>query len=100
MPPQRDDGQVIDRGIGAWVAACPDLELVARPAFGCVVFRFREARLNEAVPKALFASGRAVVGHTVVRGAACVKLTLCNPEISEEDVAALLRMIVDCGRTV
>jgi L-2,4-diaminobutyrate decarboxylase len=63
-----------------------------------VVFRFREARLNVAVPKALFASGRAVVGRTAVRGEACVKLTLCNPEITEADVTGLLEMIVACGR--
>jgi hypothetical protein len=28
----------------------------------------------------------------------CIKLTLCNPEITEADVGGLLEMIVACGR--
>jgi L-2,4-diaminobutyrate decarboxylase len=86
-----------------WIVACPDLELATAPEFGAVVFRFRPreagaARWNEAIPARLFAEGRAVVGHTVVRGEPCLKLTLCNPAVVTEQLAALLEMIVGCGK--
>lgn len=86
-----------------WIEACPDLELATAPEFGAVVFRFRPwaaqaPEWNEAIPSRLFAEGRAVVGHTVVRGKPCLKLTLCNPAVETDQVAALLCMIVDCGK--
>jgi glutamate/tyrosine decarboxylase-like PLP-dependent enzyme len=82
-----------------------DLELVTTPQFGAVVFRFRpemaEARqVNERIPQVLFAQGRAVVGHTTVRGEPALKLTLCNPATEEWQVRELLDTISACGRTM
>lgn len=88
----------------AQIAAIPELELLHEPQFGCVVFRYRAAdettqgALNEAIPHQLFASGKAVLGHTKVQGRASLKLTLNNPCISANDIAALLEMITTCGR--
>ncbi len=102
-------GAMVERLVGlaefaaGWIGACPDLELATAPEFGAVVFRFRPweagaAVWNEAIPARLFAEGRAVVGHTVVRGEPCLKLTLCNPAVETGQLAALLGMIVDCGK--
>lgn len=82
-----------------------DLELVTEPQFGAVVFRFRPgletaASVNDRIPKILFAAGQAVVGHTVVRGEPCLKLTLCNPATGASQVCELLDMIVGCGRSM
>jgi L-2,4-diaminobutyrate decarboxylase len=80
-----------------------DLELVTPPQFGTVVFRFRpemaEARqVNQQIPRVLFAEGRAVVGHTTVRGEPALKLTLCNPITEECQIRELLDTIGACGR--
>jgi L-2,4-diaminobutyrate decarboxylase len=78
------------------------LELVAWPQFGTVVFRFRPGtaesrRVNEQLPQHMFAEGRAVVGHTVVRGEPALKLTLCNPVTEEYEIRELLDAITACG---
>lgn len=82
-----------------------DLELLASPQFGAVVFRFRcgtaEARrVNERIPQVLFAEGRAVVGHTIVHGEPALKLTLCNPVTEEYQVRELLDTISACGQAM
>ncbi len=82
-----------------------DLELVTPPQFGTVVFRFRpemaEARqVNHRIPQVLLAEGRAVVGHTTVRGEPALKLTLCNPAIEDFQVCELLNIISACGRNL
>ncbi|MBL8237904.1 MAG: aspartate aminotransferase family protein [Bryobacterales bacterium] len=82
-----------------WIDAHPALELLARPEFGAVVFRFR-AGMNEEIPRVLFEQGRAVIGHTVVRGAPCMKLTLCNPVTEPADLHELLCAIVQCGEAL
>ena len=79
-----------------------DLELIARPQFGTVVFRFRPGtaeatRVNEQLPHLMFAEGRAVIGHTVVRGEPALKLTLCNPATEEYEVRELLDAITVRG---
>lgn len=82
-----------------------DLELLAPPQLGTVVFRFRpgsaESRqVNERIPKVMFAEGRGVVGHTVVRGEPVLKLTLCNPVTDGDNVRELLDAIAGCGRSL
>jgi L-2,4-diaminobutyrate decarboxylase len=82
-----------------------DLELVTAPEFGSVVFRFRPGatgadRVNARIPDLLLARGRAVVGHTVVRGKPALKLTFCNPATEDRHVTELLDTIVECGEEI
>jgi L-2,4-diaminobutyrate decarboxylase len=82
-----------------------DLELVAPPEFGAVVFKFRGGtvgarHVNERIPQVLFSEGRAVVGHTVVRGEPALKLTLCNPATEDSHIRELLDTIATCGKTI
>jgi glutamate/tyrosine decarboxylase-like PLP-dependent enzyme len=81
------------------------LELVTAPEFGSVVFRFRPGaagadRVNARIPDLLLARGRAVVGHTVVRGKPALKLTFCNPATEDRHVTELLDTIVECGEEI
>jgi glutamate/tyrosine decarboxylase-like PLP-dependent enzyme len=41
--------------------------------------------------------GVAVIGHTRVGGRQCLKLTCMNPTSSDEDIEALLGLIVEQG---
>lgn len=82
-----------------YIEASPALELLTRPQFGAVVFRFR-AGMNEEIPQVLFEQGSAVIGHTVVRGEPCLKLTLCNPVTTPDEVRELLDSIVRCGEVL
>ena len=82
-----------------------DLELVAPPEFAAVVFRFRAGtvsarHINERIPQVLFAEGRAVVGHTIVRGEPALKLTLCNPATENCHIRELLDTITACGKAI
>jgi L-2,4-diaminobutyrate decarboxylase len=82
-----------------------DLELVVPPQFATVVFQFRPGvaearRVNERIPQVLFAEGRAVVGHTTVRGERALKLTLCNPATENCQVRELLDTITACGKSM
>ena len=86
-----------------YIGNSADLELVTLPQFGAVVFRFRPGmagarQVNERIPQVLFEQGRAVVGHTIVRGEPALKLTLCNPATEERQVRELLDTITTCGR--
>ena len=82
-----------------------DLELIAPPEFAAVVFRFRAGavsarHVNERIPQVLFAEGRAVVGHTIVRGEPALKLTLCNPGTENCHIHELLDTIATCGKAI
>jgi L-2,4-diaminobutyrate decarboxylase len=80
------------------------LELLNEPELTSIVFRLRAGndaesdRLNEAVRHALFNSGHAVVGHTVVSGRNYLKFTLLNPTAKLADYAALLEKIHACAK--
>jgi L-2,4-diaminobutyrate decarboxylase len=82
------------------IANFEDFELLHWPEFGCVVFRYigpdADAR-NRATPNNLFDSGRAVIGHTVVNGRPCLKLTFSNPCTSEGEIKDLLCLIASCA---
>jgi len=80
------------------------LELIAEPTLGCVVFRYRPAKpeidsnsLNAGLRQQLFDEGLAVIGHTIVRGRQCLKLTCMNPTVSTEQIEELLRVVVEHG---
>jgi L-2,4-diaminobutyrate decarboxylase len=82
----------------------PDFEALHTPEFGCVVFRYlptdtsRANEINEAIPLKLFDEGTAVIGHTVVNGNHCLKLTFNNPTMGEGDVDVLVEVIRGCGK--
>jgi len=92
-----DLGQAAARAIHA----NSDFELLHEPEFGCVVFRYARGNssidVNEAISRDLFERGCAVVGHTVARGRACLKLTMGNPCATEADIDEILGMILESG---
>lgn len=85
------------RRIGRTVEADPELELVRRPALSTVLFRARPPGSDDdevdllvrPVRDALFAQGRSLVASTVVDGRPCLKLTVLDPELADEDVEAV-----------
>ena len=81
------------------------LELICEPSLSCVVFRYRPANpeinsdsFNAGLRQQLFEQGLAVIGHTIVRGRQCLKLTCMNPTVSKEEIEALLRIVVKHGQ--
>jgi L-2,4-diaminobutyrate decarboxylase len=110
---QRKLAALIDRTLDLATAAAeairrhPRLELLHEPALGCVVFRYRPAKagmdpdtLNAALRRQLFDSGKAVIGHTRIRGQTYLKLTFLNPCLEPSHVADLLRLVVEQGRSL
>lgn len=108
---RRKLGEMIDATIAlaAYAASCirehPRLELIHEPTMGCVVFRYRPAnteidanRCNADLRQRLFERGLAVIGHTIVRGQQCLKLTCMNPCTSQEQMGKLLGMIARQGQ--
>jgi L-2,4-diaminobutyrate decarboxylase len=94
-------GEMVDHVVGLAehagraVAAHPDLELVAPPSTIMVAFRVPGGdAANIRVHRALFVSGRAVLGRTRVRGEVALKLTLMNPQTTTADVDALLDVVL------
>lgn len=95
-------GRMLDDAIDAaariarTIEADPDFELVRRPALSTVLFRPRAATDEEAdalvrpIRDALFAEGRSLVAATVVDGRPSLKFTVLDPELRDEDVAAVL----------
>jgi L-2,4-diaminobutyrate decarboxylase len=89
----------------AEISRLENFELLNDPEFGCVVFRYAPREhdadadaINRAAANVLFDGGRAVLGHTTVKGHACLKLTFCNPRTSEAQVRELLKTIAGCCR--
>jgi L-2,4-diaminobutyrate decarboxylase len=84
----------------------PSLEIVAEPNLSTVVFRYVPGKdvaldidqLNFDIRKRLFDEGLAVVGHTRVHNRQCLKFTCMNPSVSEEEMEALVRLIVNYGK--
>jgi L-2,4-diaminobutyrate decarboxylase len=77
------------------IDAHPELELLVPPSTVTVLFRCRGADdANIRIQRALFDSGRAIVGRTRHDGRVALKLTLVNPQISRADLASLLDLIV------
>jgi L-2,4-diaminobutyrate decarboxylase len=103
-------GEMIDTTIAlaAHAADCirrnPRLELIHQPTLGCVVFRYCPADLSTApdafnaeLRQRLFKSGLAVIGHTVLRGRQCLKLTCMNPCVSHRQMEELVELVVSQG---
>jgi len=82
-------------------------ELVHQPTLSCVVFRYVPANaavdsnlLNAELRQSLFEKGLAVIGHTIVRGRQCLKLTCMNPTVSQGQVQALMKMVAEHGQQI
>jgi glutamate/tyrosine decarboxylase-like PLP-dependent enzyme len=97
-------GEMIDRILelaqyaAAAIAARPELELLTTPTTVMVAFRHRsDEATNIRIHRDLFATGRAVIGRTRVKGAVSLKLTLLNPETTEREIDALLDAIVSAA---
>jgi L-2,4-diaminobutyrate decarboxylase len=85
----------------------PRLELMSEPQLSTVVFRCVPAapgvdadQLNAALRQHLFDRGKAIVGHTRVRGRQCLKFTCMNPAVTEDQIEALVRMVVEAAPEV
>lgn len=93
-----DDAIDVAQRIGRVINADPELELVRDPALSTVLFLPRPAgcdaeeagALVRPVRDALFAEGHSVVAATVVDGRPCLKLTVLDPELCDEEVAVVL----------
>jgi len=82
----------------------PQFELIHTPTLSCVVFRYQPDdptidanSFNATLRQRLFERGLAVIGHTIVRGQQCLKLTCMNPSVSKEEIEALLRRVLEQG---
>ena len=103
-----DDSIAAARRIAEVVEADPELELVRRPALSTVLFRPRPDgsgpeetdALVRPVRDALFAEGRSLVASTVVDGRPCLKLTVLDPTLTDEDVAIVLADVRTAARYV
>ncbi|MFF2817161.1 pyridoxal phosphate-dependent decarboxylase family protein [Kitasatospora cineracea] len=89
------------------VRAAPELELHCDPVLTTVVFRYAvpdpadSDRVNAELRRHLLRTGRAVVGRTELPGRGPgrvrLKLTLLNPHTTQEQLADLLRAVVEAG---
>jgi L-2,4-diaminobutyrate decarboxylase len=82
----------------------PRLKLVREPQLSTVLFRYVPTRLeldsdsmNTKLRQRLFDRGLAVLGGTRVRDRQCLKLTCMNPTVTEQQMEALIRTVVDLG---
>jgi len=53
--------------------------------------------MNTKLRQRLFDRGLAVLGGTRVRDRQCLKLTCMNPTVTEQQMEALIRTVVDLG---
>ncbi|WP_423445867.1 aspartate aminotransferase family protein [Kocuria sp. KSNUG] len=81
----------------------PHFELVCEPSLSTVLFRWQPParedgpedpdRWVRAIRRAVWDTGRATVAETEIEGRPCLKLTLLNPETTDEDVRAVLDLV-------
>ena len=87
--------------VHAVVAADEDFTLVAPTDISTVLFRYEPPGLDPRhadalvaqIRRVLFDSGRALVAKTVIDGRPTLKLTLLNPDVSLEQVRAVLELV-------
>jgi len=91
----------------AFIRSHAQLELLHEPELGCVVFRYKPQRteieansFNATLRQRLFETGAAVVGHTVVAGKQCLKLTCMNPVTSKTQIEDLLQLVLKFGKNL
>jgi L-2,4-diaminobutyrate decarboxylase len=85
----------------------PHLKLMCEPQLSTVVFRYIPKdseigadQLNSALRQHLFENGKAVIGHTRVRGAQCLKFTCMNPAVTEGQIEELVRLVAEAAIAV
>ncbi len=85
----------------------PQLELMCEPQLSTVVFRYLPSHaerdsdfMNAKLRQRLFERGLAVIGHTRVRNRQCLKFTCMNPTVTENQMEALIRIIVEHGAEI
>jgi L-2,4-diaminobutyrate decarboxylase len=85
----------------------PHLELMCEPHLSTVVFRhvptspeINADQVNSALRQHLFDAGKAVIGHTRVRGVQCLKFTCMNPAVTEGQIEELVRVVAQAAITV
>lgn len=114
-------GSLLDSAIDAaqWIATAvesdPELELVRRPDLSTVLFRPTPQNpcpaadrpsgdaadaLVRPVRDALFDDGHSLVAATVVDGRPCLKLTVLDPDLTDDDVEAVLADVRDAARRI
>jgi len=106
-------GRMIDRTIELAKYAAQEirsrrkLQLLHEPMLGCVAFRYEPGTAsvsadesNARIRQKLFDSGRAVIARTRVHGKQCLKLTLVNPLLEEEQLAQLIGEVENCGHQI
>ncbi|ACZ30823.1 Pyridoxal-dependent decarboxylase [Xylanimonas cellulosilytica DSM 15894] len=79
----------------------PELRPVGVTDLSTVLFRYQPAGVDDAtadrlvplVRRVLLESGRAMVARTVVDGVPCLKLTLLNPDATDDDVDGVLDLV-------
>jgi L-2,4-diaminobutyrate decarboxylase len=104
-------GEMIDATIelashaAEFIRKSPQLEIINNPTLSCVVFRYQPAdpaadpnSFNATLRQSLFERGVAVIGHTIVRGRRCLKLTCMNPSVSKQQIEDLLQLVLEHGR--
>jgi L-2,4-diaminobutyrate decarboxylase len=79
-------------------------ELICEPQLSTVVFRYVPSspdvdsdKINSLIRQRLFDGGKAVIGHTRVRGMQCLKFTCMNPATTKTDLQKLLGLIETQG---
>ncbi|HEY6886141.1 MAG TPA: aminotransferase class V-fold PLP-dependent enzyme [Solirubrobacter sp.] len=83
---------------GEAIALRPQLRLLTPPSTVMIAFRHvGDDATNIKIHRDLFASGRAVIGRTRVKGEVSLKLTLLNPHTTRADIDALLDEIVSAA---
>jgi len=85
----------------------PHLELMCEPQLSAVVFRYIPENLeveadqaNFALRQHLFDSGKAIIGHTRVRGVQCLKFTCMNPVVTEGQIEDLVRLVIEAANAL
>ncbi len=104
-------GAMIDRTVALAahaaevIRATPQLDLMAEPRLGTVVFRYLPSStavdpdtLNSRIRQQLFDAGEAVIGHTRVRNIQCLKFTCMNPAVGDTEMESLIKLVLDRGK--
>ena len=83
----------------------PQFELICEPQLSTVVFRYVPSRagvdadaINAAIRHQLFDHGIAVVGHTRVQSRQCLKFTVMNPAVTDDQIENLAEIAERSGR--
>ncbi|WP_026819541.1 pyridoxal phosphate-dependent decarboxylase family protein [Arthrobacter castelli] len=92
-------------GCAGSLGAMEDFDVVVRPAFSTVVFRYLPPgapdetadRINQQIRSELFDSGEAIIGGTIVEGRHYLKFTLLNAETTMADVKEMIELIRQRG---